>query len=46
VLNRQAKHPGVRKLVSTHLPIQKRHLKEVMTASLSLAAKEDANAEA
>ena len=25
-LNKQAKHPGVRKLVSTHLPIQKRHL--------------------
>ena len=45
-LNRQAKHPGVKQLVSTHLPIQKRHLKEVMAASLSLAAKEDANAEA
>ena len=45
-LNRQAKHPGVKQLVSTHLPIQKRHLKEVMAASLTLAAKEDANAEA
>ena len=45
-LNKQARHPGVRKLVSTHLPIQKRHLKDVMAASLQLAAKEDANAEA
>jgi len=45
-LNKQAKHPGVRKLVGTHLPIQKRHLKDVMAASLQLAAKEDANAEA
>ena len=45
-LNKQARHPGVRKLVSTHLPIQKRHLKEAMAASLKLAAKEDANAEA
>ena len=45
-LNKQARHPGVRKLVSTYLPIQKRHLKEAMAASLKLAAKEDANAEA
>ncbi len=45
-LNKQAKHPGVQKLVSTHLPIQQRHLKDVMAASLGLAAKEDANAEA
>ena len=45
-LNKQARHPGVKKLVSTHLPIQKRHLKEVMAASLQLAAKEDANAPA
>lgn len=45
-LNKQARHPGVRKLVGTHVPIQKRHLKDVMTASLRLAAKEDANAEA
>jgi len=45
-LNKQAKHPGVRKLVATHLPIQRRHLKDVMAASLQLAAKEDANAEA
>ena len=33
-------------LVTTHLPIQKRHLKDVMSASVSLAAKEDANAAA
>jgi len=45
-LNKQARHPGVRRLVSTHLPIQKRHLKDVMAASLQLAAKEDANAQA
>jgi hypothetical protein len=45
-LNKQARHPGVQKLVATHLPIQQRHLKEVMAASLELAAKEDANAEA
>ena len=45
-LNKQAKHPGVRDLVKTQLPIQKRHLKDVMAASLSLAAKEDANAAA
>jgi hypothetical protein len=45
-LNRQTKHPGVRDLIKVQLPIQKRHLKEVMAASLSLAAKEDANAAA
>lgn len=45
-LNRQARHPGVKRLVTTHLPIQKRHLKDVMSASVSLAAKEDANAAA
>jgi hypothetical protein len=45
-LNKQAKHPGVRDLVREHLPIQRRHFKEVNAASLQLAAKEDANAEA
>ena len=45
-LNKQARHAGVRKLVGTHLPIQKRHLKDVMAASRQLAAKEDANAQA
>jgi hypothetical protein len=45
-LNKQAKHPGVRDLVKVQLPIQKRHLKDVMAASLQLAASEDANAAA
>ena len=45
-LNKQARHQGVKQLVATHLPIQKRHLKDVMAASLQLAAKEDANAAA
>jgi hypothetical protein len=45
-LNKQAKHAGVRDLVREHLPIQRRHFKEVNAASLQLAAKEDANAEA
>jgi hypothetical protein len=45
-LNKQARHAGVRQLVSTHLPIQKRHLKDVMAASRQLAAEEDANAPA
>lgn len=45
-LNKQAKHPGIRTLVKEQLPIQRRHLKEVTSASLQLAAKEDANAAA
>ncbi len=45
-LNKQAKHAGIRQLVSTYLPIQKRHLKEAMAASVQMAAKEDANAAA
>jgi hypothetical protein len=45
-LNKQAKHPGVRALVRVQLPIQKRHLKDVMAASLQLAAEEDPNAAA
>ena len=45
-LNKQARHPGVRNLVKVQLPIQRRHLKEAMAASVSLAAKEDANAAA
>jgi hypothetical protein len=45
-LNKQAKHSGIRQLVSTHLPIQKRHLKDTMAASVQLASKEDANAAA
>ena len=43
-LNKQARHPGVRELVKVQLPIQKRHLKDVLAGSLQLAAKEDANA--
>lgn len=45
-LNKQAKHPGIRTLVKEQLPIQRRHFKEVTSASLTLAAKEDANAAA
>ena len=45
-LNKQARHPGVRELVKVQLPIQKRHLKDVLAGSLQLAAKEDANAAA
>jgi len=45
-LNKQARHPGIRTLVKEQLPIQRRHLKEVTSASLTLAAREDANAAA
>jgi hypothetical protein len=45
-LNKQAKHPGVRDLVKEQLPIQRRHFKDVTSASLQLAAKEDATAAA
>ena len=45
-LNKQTKHVGVKQLIGTHLPIQRRHLKDTMAASLQLAAKEDANAAA
>jgi hypothetical protein len=43
-LNKQARNADVRQLVAKHLPIQKRHLKDAMAASVQLAAKEDANA--
>jgi hypothetical protein len=43
---KQSKHAGVRELVKTQLPIQKRHLKDAMSASMTLAAKEDPNAAA
>jgi hypothetical protein len=36
----------VRDLVKVQLPIQKRHLKDVLASSLQLAAREDANAAA
>ena len=45
-LNKQAKHPGVRNLIKEQLPIQRRHFKEVTSASLQLAAQEDALAAA
>ncbi len=45
-MNKQAKHPGIRALTREQIPIQKRHLRDVMTASTTLAAKEDATAEA
>ena len=45
-LNRQAAHPGIRRLTRMQLPIQKRHLKEAMAGSVKLAAKEDATATA
>ena len=35
--------PGVAELVKTQIPIQKRHLRDVMAASLTLAAEEDPN---
>jgi len=44
-LNKKAKHRGVGELVKMQLPIQKRHLRDVMAASMTLAAEEDPNAE-
>jgi hypothetical protein len=46
VLNKKARHPGVGELVKVQLAIQKRHLRDVMTASVELAAKEDPDAPA
>jgi hypothetical protein len=45
-LNKRARHPGIGELVKVQLAIQKRHLRDVMAASVMLAAKEDPNAEA
>lgn len=42
-MNKTAKNAQVRDLVRMQLPIQKRHLKEVMATSVQLAAKEDPN---
>jgi hypothetical protein len=42
-MNKTARNPQVRDLVRMQLPIQKRHLKEVMDTSVRLAAKEDPN---
>ena len=45
-MNKTAKHPGIRALTREQLAIQKRHLREAMLASTTLAAEEDPNAEA
>ena len=45
-LNKKARHPGIGELVKVQLAIQRRHLRDVMAASVALAAKEDPNAEA
>jgi hypothetical protein len=45
-MNKTAKHPGIRALTRQQIPIQRRHLRDVMLASTTLAAKEDPLAEA
>jgi hypothetical protein len=40
-LNEQAGHAGLRKLTDWALPVQQRHLQEVLDGSLKLAADED-----
>ena len=45
-LNKKAKNRDIAELVKVQLAIQKRHLRDVMAASVSLAAKEDPNAPA
>lgn len=42
-MNRQADHADVGSLVNWALPIQQRHLKDVMQASVELAREEDPN---
>ena len=42
-MNKRARNPQLRELVSWGLPIQKRHLKEARASSLQLAAEEDPN---
>jgi hypothetical protein len=42
-LNEQAELDGVRELVDWALPIQQRHLKDTLDASLKLASRQDAN---
>jgi hypothetical protein len=44
-MSKKAKHPGIRTLAREQLAIQKRHLRDVMVASATLAAKEDPDAE-
>jgi hypothetical protein len=43
-LNKKAGNADIGRLVRTHLPIQKRHLKNAQEGSLKLAAKENPNA--
>ena len=45
-LNKKARHRGIAELVKAQLAIQKRHLRDVMAASVTLAAREDPNADA
>ncbi|HVM69320.1 MAG TPA: hypothetical protein VM204_05720 [Gaiellaceae bacterium] len=45
-MNKKAKHPGIRALTREQLAIQKRHLREVMLASTTVAGQEDPHAEA
>ncbi len=40
-MGEKARHPGVKELVQWQLPIQKRHLREAMAGSITLAAAED-----
>ena len=40
-LNERAGHPELGELVAAQLPIQRRHLRDAMEASIELAAKED-----
>ncbi|HWH05978.1 MAG TPA: hypothetical protein VNT23_06050 [Gaiellaceae bacterium] len=45
-MNKKAKHPGIRALTKEQLAIQKRHLRETMLASTTVAAEEDPHEEA
>jgi len=42
-MGENARHPGVKELVQWQLPIQKRHLRDAMEGSITLAAAEDPN---
>ena len=45
-LNKKAKHAGIGALTRQQVAIQKRHLRDVLAASATVAAREDPNAEA
>lgn len=45
-MNKKAKHAGIRALTKEQLAIQKRHLREVMLASTTVASQEDPHEEA